>query len=360
MDFLEIRRKAKERAAARAAAGAAPSPGADQPQVDAAPAAPRPPLALDPLPVPAADLPSTSPMPDPDEVAAAAGPAPSWPDPPPPPEAPSPPAATAPDPDAEQRAADAAAEAARLEAELEARLRDMPAAPDGRFRTWRPSGGVVSDLQPITPEPHARGRRHGEAAERRRSGREERAAAPPGDPLDDFFYREDEPGPELGELAAPSEAPAPAEVVERVEYLTFLLGSESYGVEIDRVREVMRSPPITEVPRAPPDVLGVITVRGEVVAVFDPRRRLGLPRGEVTEGGRVIIVDDGAGPCGLLVDGVASVVRLPRGSIEARPQGIGGAHTDCLEGIGRDRDRLFTVLSVAALLKPTRRAEARG
>jgi chemotaxis signal transduction protein len=71
-------------------------------------------------------------------------------------------------------------------------------------------------------------------------------------------------------------------------------------------------------------------------------------------------VDDGAGPCGLLVDGVASVVRLPRGAIEARPQGIGGASADCLEGIGRDHDRLFTVLSVPALLKPARRPEGRG
>jgi purine-binding chemotaxis protein CheW len=107
-------------------------------------------------------------------------------------------------------------------------------------------------------------------------------------------------------------------------------------------------------------VLGVITVRGEVVAVFDPRGRLGLPRAAPSEGGRVIIVDDGGGPCGLLVDAVASVVRLPRGAIEARPQGIGGASADCLEGIGRDRDRLFTVLSVAALLKPGRRVEGRS
>jgi purine-binding chemotaxis protein CheW len=183
----------------------------------------------------------------------------------------------------------------------------------------------------------------------------------PADPLDDFFFRADESGPDLGALEASAEAPAsPAEVVERVEYLTFLLGAEEYGVEIGRVREVMRSPPITEVPRAPADVLGVITVRGEVVAVFDPRGRLGLPRGGSAEGGRVIIVDDGAGACGLLVDGVTSVVRLPRGSIEACPQGIGGASAECLEGIGRDQERLFTVLSVPALLKPARRAEGRG
>ena len=370
MDFLEIRRKAKERAAARAAAAAQPptstAPGAQgglaPTAAPPAPAsAPRRPLTLDPLPLPAPV--STSPMPDleepstfvPEEPSAAALA-----------EAEPPPAA--PDPEAERHAAEAAAEAVRLEVELEARLREMPAAPDNRFRTWRPSGGTVPELAAITPdeEPEeapspTQERRQGVRGARRPGERGVAHLAPPGDPLDDFFYREDEPGPELGVLAAPLEAAAPtAEVVERIEYLTFLLGSEAYGVEIDRVREVMRSPPITEVPRAPPDVLGVITVRGEVVAVFDPRGRLGLPRGAAGEGGRVIIVDDGAGPCGLLVDAVANVVRLPRGSIEACPQGIGGASADCLEGIGRDHDRLFTVLSVPALLKPGRRVEGRG
>jgi purine-binding chemotaxis protein CheW len=115
------------------------------------------------------------------------------------------------------------------------------------------------------------------------------------------------------------------------------------------------------VPRAPADVLGVITVRGEVVPVFDPRRRLGLPRAPNVEASRVVIVDDGGGPFGLLVDQVANVVRLPHGAIEPCPQGMGGASADCMEGIGRDGARLFTVLSVPSLLRPAlRSAEGRG
>lgn len=115
---------------------------------------------------------------------------------------------------------------------------------------------------------------------------------------------------------------------------------------------MLKSPAVTEVPRAPAGILGVVTVRGEVVAVFDPRRRLGLPGPTPEVGqGRIVIVDDGEGPCGLLVDMVASVVRLAHGSIEPTPQGIGGAAADCLAGIGRERNRLFTVLDLAALLR---------
>jgi purine-binding chemotaxis protein CheW len=184
--------------------------------------------------------------------------------------------------------------------------------------------------------------------------------APAPDPLEEFFYRIDEQVDALSALPAEPEA-SPVSGPEDggvEEYLTFRLGTEEYAVPIARVREVLKATPVTEVPRAPTGILGVVTVRGEVVPVFDPRRRLGLPGPLPAPGtGRIVIVDDGEGPSGLLVDGVASVVRLARGSIEPCPQGIGGSSAECLAGIGRERARLFTVLDLEALL---RRAPAAG
>ena len=68
------------------------------------------------------------------------------------------------------------------------------------------------------------------------------------------------------------------------------------------------------------------------------------------------------GPRGLLVDVVAGVVRLPRGALEPCPHGLGGANADLLSGIGHDRDRLFTVLDLGALLRraPALPAEGRA
>jgi purine-binding chemotaxis protein CheW len=340
MDFLEIRRKAKARAAARAAAEAeAEARAAASGQQEGAPAPeatasePRPPLALDPTPLAAAPA-EEAPAPLPD------------------------PFAVEPRPGGRAVADEVAAEAARIEAELAERLGAMPPTGDSRFLTWRPGGGraEVTSAEPTPP-------RHAPAAPAREAPRPDRARppSPEPDPLDEFFYREGEDGAADHALGPPTALVAAAgEPVERVEYLTFLLGAEEYGVEIERVREVMRSPPITEVPRAPAGVLGVITVRGEVVAVFDPRRRLGLPPARGDGSGRLVIVDDGAGPCGLLVDAVASVVRLPRGTVEPCPHGMGGRAADCLAGIGRDRDRLFTVLDVGALLRgPGRAVEGR-
>jgi len=182
---------------------------------------------------------------------------------------------------------------------------------------------------------------------------ESRAAAVPEeplDPLDDFFWHADEVAPLLPDLLAASALPHADPPEVRREWLTFQLGSEEYGLDIQHIQEILKAPALTEVPRAPADVLGVIMVRGEVIAVFDPRRRLGLPPGEPGRKARVLVCDSGDGPRGLLVDSVSNVVRLTPSSIEARPANIGGASAEYIAGIGRDRSRLFVLLDVAKLL----------
>ncbi len=328
MDFLKIRKKARERAEGREPhEGPGPAPATPPPDATSTPA-------------------STS--------TSTSTPAPA-------------PAARASGVDAGRAAAE------ELEGALAARL-EGTAAPDEGFTTWRPGSGPAPRMVEPPPPPAELPEPRSEdfALVTRGSGPAPLAIAPllqpaapraapaPRAPLDDFFYRPDEETPELPAVGGPV-GPVPADETDsavREEYLTFLLGREEYAVAIERVREVVKAPPVTEVPRAPAHVLGVVTVRGEVVPVLDPRRRLGLPGAAPVDGaGRIVIVDAGDGPSALLVDAVASVVRLPPGAIEPCPQGIAGARAEFLAGIGRDGDRLFTVLDLGALL---RRATAAG
>ncbi len=269
----------------------------------------------------------------------------------------------------------AAADAAALEGELAARLAGPPALDEG-FTTWRPGSEPAPQLVEPHPPPRAPPVPREEdfavvarapapaavPAEAAAPASATEAAPPAPAPLDEFFYRADEELPELpgvGGAVEPARGEDPDALV-REEYLTFLLGREEYAVAIERVREVVKAPPVTEVPRAPGHIVGVASVRGEVVAVLDPRRRLGLPGAPPTGGGRIVIVDAGEGVCGLLVDAVASVVRLRPGAIEPCPQGVAGARAEYLAGIGREGDRIFTVLDLGALLRraaPARRPE---
>jgi len=178
------------------------------------------------------------------------------------------------------------------------------------------------------------------------------APAPLLDPLDEFFWREDEtaPGlPDLGLGAAGRPAAEPPAEPPR-EFVAFLLGGEEYAVAIDRVREVLKPPPITEVPGAPAQVLGVITLRGEVVTVADPRWALALPPAPASPRARLVVCQTAEGMVALRVDAVSQVVRLPAAAIEPRPPGITGAGTAPLIGIGREGDRLVILLDLDTLV----------
>jgi len=177
-------------------------------------------------------------------------------------------------------------------------------------------------------------------------------APAPSDPLDEFFWSEDErvpPLPDLGQVA--EGAPTAADSQVRREFVAFSLGSEEYAVEVERVREVLRAPNITEVPRAPAHVLGVVNVRGDVIAVIDPRRRLQVPAAPDREPSRIVVCESADGPAGLLVDVVADVVRLRPSAIEPRPPSFGGPASEAIAGIGRQDDRLLILLDLDVLLR---------
>lgn len=105
------------------------------------------------------------------------------------------------------------------------------------------------------------------------------------------------------------------------ELLAFTLDGDRYALPVERVREIVRMRPVTTVPRVPPEVRGVISLRGEIVEVLDLRLRVGLPPVEPTRGTRIIVLHGDDEVTGLLVDGVTEVLRVAEEAIQAPPAG---------------------------------------
>ena len=146
---------------------------------------------------------------------------------------------------------------------------------------------------------------------------------------------------------ARSARPGPLPAAERArEYLCFELAGSPYALPVEDVREVARLRPITPLPRARHDLLGVISLRGQVLCVIDPRRRLGLPAAPPARGARIAIVaePDGAS-VGLLLDRVLGVLR---GS--APPLRPAGAGEPAAVGLIERGGRFVTLLDAAELL----------
>jgi purine-binding chemotaxis protein CheW len=118
------------------------------------------------------------------------------------------------------------------------------------------------------------------------------------------------------------------------ELLVFDLAGDRYALPLSVVREIMRPPAVTEVPRAPEAVLGVISARGRVTTLLDLRMRLRLEARPWASRTRVLLVEHRDEVVGLLVDGVRQVQRLPISEIELS-SGLGAGAPAHLLGIGR-------------------------
>lgn len=125
------------------------------------------------------------------------------------------------------------------------------------------------------------------------------------------------------------------ELGKRAEYLAFMLGTEAYAIEIGNIVEILKPLPITEVPRADPQVVGVMSVRGRLVTVIDLKRRFRLaPTFSMDKKSRILLVSAPEEEIGLLVDEVLQVYRLAETEIEPSAV-LGSEQQPHVVGIGR-------------------------
>lgn len=140
-------------------------------------------------------------------------------------------------------------------------------------------------------------------------------------------------------------------------YLTFGLGGESYGIDVLKVREIIRLTEITTVPQMPAYVRGVINLRGKIIPVMDLRLRFGFPGAERTEQSCIIVVQVTlpAGKhtqMGLVVDGVEEVTNIAAADIEAAPDFGAQISTAYITGMAKLKGVVKTLLDIDRVMAP--------
>jgi purine-binding chemotaxis protein CheW len=144
---------------------------------------------------------------------------------------------------------------------------------------------------------------------------------------------------------------------EVLQCVTFELNGEVYALDVMRVQEVLRVGEISPVPGAPDYVLGIINLRGKVVTVIDARLRLGMSYSENTDLSRIIVLEAAGQDVGILVDGVAEVVQIPRGDIDPSPSVGNEEAARYIEGVASRDKELVIVVDVDKLLSEEEWAE---
>ncbi len=137
---------------------------------------------------------------------------------------------------------------------------------------------------------------------------------------------------------------------EVLQWVTFKLDKETYGINVMQVQEVLRYTEIAPVPGAPTYVLGIINLRGNVVTVIDTRSRFGLVSNEVTDNTRIVIIEAEKQVIGILVDSVAEVVYLKGSEIDVAPNVGNDESAKYIQGVSNREGELLILVDLDKLL----------
>ena len=136
--------------------------------------------------------------------------------------------------------------------------------------------------------------------------------------------------------------------------LTFVLGEETYGVDILRVQEIRGWSPVTRIPQSPQHVLGVLNLRGSIVPIVDLRMRLGFANAEYNAITVIIVLciqsAHGRRDVGVVVDAVSDVVDVQTNDMKPPPDLGTQVNTEYIQGLTTIAERMVMLLDIDRLI----------
>ncbi len=137
----------------------------------------------------------------------------------------------------------------------------------------------------------------------------------------------------------------------QLQWATFHLADELYGVNVMQVKEVLRLTEIAPVPGSKHYILGIINLRGNVITVVDTRTLFGLPRAQTSDDSRIIVIELDDQVVGMLVDAVAEVIYLKQSEIDRAPNVGTDESTKFIQGVSYHNDELIILLDLNRMIE---------
>jgi purine-binding chemotaxis protein CheW len=138
-----------------------------------------------------------------------------------------------------------------------------------------------------------------------------------------------------------------------IEYVTVMLDGQLFGLPISRVQDVFMPDRLTRVPLAPPEIAGVLNLRGRIVTAVDLRLRLGMPARTDGRPAMAVGIELKGESYGLLIDSVGEVMKLADGTREANPVNLDARLARVSSGVHRLDGQLLVILDVDRVLEMT-------
>jgi purine-binding chemotaxis protein CheW len=142
------------------------------------------------------------------------------------------------------------------------------------------------------------------------------------------------------------------QVSDEGQLVVFRLADEEFGININSVKEIVRLPDITPIPRSPEYVAGICNLRGCVLPVIDTRTRFSMESGEATDHTRLLVVEANGQSTGLIVDDMREVMRVNESLLEPPPSVCRGVDREFLSGVVKmnEGNRLILTLNLEEVI----------
>jgi len=137
---------------------------------------------------------------------------------------------------------------------------------------------------------------------------------------------------------------------ELTEFLCFKLGEEEYAIDVGFVKEIIKNRPITEVPKTLDFILGVISIRGDIMPVFDIKKLLDISSSIDSITSKIVIIEFGGERLSLVVDAITQIARISVKDITPAPMNISGAKQEFIKGVTLLNDRMIRMLDIEKIL----------
>jgi purine-binding chemotaxis protein CheW len=140
------------------------------------------------------------------------------------------------------------------------------------------------------------------------------------------------------------------------QFSTFYLGERYFGIEVQKVQEVIRYQEMTNVPLAPPEIRGLINLRGQIVTAMDLRRRLEMPDRPADQLPMNVVIRTEDGSVSLLVDEIGDVIEVDDERFEQPPDTLQGVARSLIRGAYKLEGKLLMVLDTERVVGAGARA----
>jgi purine-binding chemotaxis protein CheW len=135
-----------------------------------------------------------------------------------------------------------------------------------------------------------------------------------------------------------------------VQLVGFIIGEEEYAVPILTIQEIIKPISWTRVPQTPAYILGVFNLRGSVIPLIDLRVKFGLSSKKHNDETRFFVLKQGDDVAGFVIDRLTMAIRIKKEDIGPAPDTLAGDES-MIDGVGKQDDRILTILKVAKLLE---------